>query len=709
MKIRVLLACALLSLFAALAANLPSKEIHGAHGITLPPPPPTAAKPVTDEVSGHTLTDPYRWLEDQDSPETRAWIDSQMHYTQQYLSQVKIRPEIVKRLTELEHVETVGIPIERNDTYFYNKRLPDENQASIYIRKGLHGTDERLIDATKLSADQNTSVHIEDVSKDAALLVYGVREGGADEQTVHVLDVPNRKELADVLPRARYSGVSLAPDSKGLYYSKYEPTGTVVYFHHIGSPVASDEVVLGKEYKGETFGQMELISAEVTENGRYLLISVSHGVPAKREDIYAKDLRTPDAELREMVHGIDSRFTPVNYEDDLYVLTDYKADNYRVVKINMSDPDPGKWQTIIPEGKDVISGLSIVGGKLFATGLHDVVTQTRIFTLDGKQIGTISYPSLGSASDVIGREDSNHGFYLFDSFNIPPAVYHYDVLTGKADVFAKPNVPFNSDQYEVKQVFYNSKDGTRVPMFISSKKGLKRNGHVPTLMYAYGGFLLSQTAHWNPEYAWWMEQGGFYAQPNLRGGGEYGEAWHKAGMFEKKQNVFDDFFGAAEYLVANKYTSPEHLAIRGRSNGGLLMGAALTQRPDLFGAVWVGYPLLDMIRFQKFLVGRWWTSEYGSADDPQQYAYLIKYSPYQNVKPGTKYPAIMLNSGDSDTRVAPLHARKMTAELQAEDGSDRPVLLHYELKAGHSSGVSIQQLVNDTADELAFLWNETSK
>jgi prolyl oligopeptidase len=709
MKIRVLLACALLSLFAALAANLPSKEIHGAHGITLPPPPPTAAKPVTDEVSGHTLTDPYRWLEDQDSPETRAWIDSQMRYTQQYLSQVKIRPEIVKRLTELEHVETVGIPIERNETYFYNKRLPDENQASIYIRKGLRGNDERLIDATKLSADQNTSVHINDVSKDAALLVYGVREGGADERTVHILDVPNRRELADVLPRARYSGVSLAPDSKGLYYSKYELTGTVVYFHHIGSPVASDEVVFGKEYKGETLGQMELISAEVTENGRYLLISVSHGVPAKREDIYAKDLRTPDAELREMVHGIDSRFTPVNYEDDLYVLTDYQADNYHVVKINMSDTNPSKWQTIIPEGKDVISGLSIVGGKLFATGLHDVVTQTRIFTLDGKQIGTISYPSLGSASDVIGREDSNHGFYLFDSFNIPPAVYHYDVSTGKADVFAKPNVPFNSDQYEVKQVFYNSKDGTRVPMFISSKKGLERKGHVPTLMYAYGGFLLSQTAHWNPEYAWWMEQGGFYAQPNLRGGGEYGEAWHKAGMFEKKQNVFDDFFGAAEYLVANKYTSPEHLAIRGRSNGGLLMGAALTQRPDLFGAVWVGYPLLDMIRFQKFLVGRWWTSEYGSADDPQQYAYLIKYSPYQNVKPGTKYPAIMLNSGDSDTRVAPLHARKMTAELQAEDGSDRPVLLHYELKAGHSSGVSIQQLVNDTADELAFLWNETSR
>src|SRR3954464_11528999 len=430
MKIRVLLACALLSLFATLAANLPSKEVHGAHGITLPPPPPTAAKPVTDEVSGHSLTDPYRWLEDQDSPETRAWIDSQMRYTQQYLSQVKIRPEIVKRLTELEHVETVGIPIERNEAYFYNKRLPDENQASIYIRRALHGSDERLIDATKLSADQNTSVHIEDISKDAGLLVYGVREGGADEQTVHLLDVPNRKELEDVLPRARYSGVSLAPDSKGLYYSKYEPTGTIVYFHRIGSAVDSDQLVFGKEYKGEKFGQMQLISAEVTENGRYLIVTVSHGVPAKRVDIYAKDLRTPDAELREMIHGIDSRFTPVNYGDDLYVLTDYQAEDYRVLKVSMNEPAAEKWHTVVPESKDVISDISIVGGKLFVTGLHDVVTQTRVFTLDGKQTGTITYPTLGSASEVHGREDSKHAFYSFESFNIPPAIYHYDVETG---------------------------------------------------------------------------------------------------------------------------------------------------------------------------------------------------------------------------------------------------------------------------------------
>ena len=708
MEIRLLFAGLVLALM-AVAADVPQREIHGTHGITLPPPPPTEVKPVTDTVAGHTLTDPYRWLEDQNSPQTRAWIDAQMRYTEQYLSQVKVRPEIVKRLTELEHVETVGIPIERNDMYFFNKRLPDENQASIYIRKGLQGSDERLIDAIKLSADQNTSVHINDVSKDASLLVYGVREGGADEQSVHMLNVSDRKELPDVLPRARYQGVNLSPDKQGLYYAKYSSEGTLVYYHRVGTSVDSDQMIFGKEYKGERLGQMQLIAARVTENGRYLIITVSHGVPATREDIYAKDLRAPDAELREMIHGIDSRFTPVNYGDDLFILTDYHAENYRVIKLSMADPAEAKWQTIVPQGKDVISGISIAGGKLFVTGLHDVVTETRIFTLDGKQIGTISYPGLGSASEVRGREDSNHSFYTFESFNIPPAVYHYDVATGKAEVFAKPKVPFNSNDYEVKQVFYTSKDGTRVPMFISSKKGLKLDENTPTLMFAYGGFLIPMTAAWSPEFAWWMEQGGFYAQPNLRGGGEYGEDWHKAGMFEKKQNVFDDFFAAAEYLVANKYTSPERLAIRGRSNGGLLMGAALTQRPDLFGAVWVGYPLLDMIRFHKFLVGRWWTSEYGSAENPEQYAYLIKYSPYQNVKPGTKYPAIMLNSGDSDTRVDPLHARKMTAELQADDASDRPVLLHYELKAGHSAGVSIQQLVQDTADELAFLWNETSK
>ncbi len=397
---------------------------------------------------------------------------------------------------------------------------------------------------------------------------------------------------------------------------------------------AEDQLIFGKSFGGDQFGPMELISATVTENGRWLLITVAHGVPAKRVDVYVKDLRGADSPVKAVIHGIDSRFTPVNYEDDLYVLTDQGAENYRVVKIAIKDPAEQKWAKIVPEGKDALTGISIVGGKLFVTGLHDVVTETRVFTLGGKETGRIAYPTLGAASQLVGREEGKEGFYNFQSFNVPPTIYRYEVSTGEQEVFAKPEVPFDSNAYEVKQVFYASKDGTKVPMFISGRKGLKRDGSAPALMAAYGGFLVSETPVWNPMYAWWMEQGGFYAQPNLRGGGEYGEKWHKAGMFAHKQNVFDDFFAAAEYLTANRYTTAKRLAISGRSNGGLLMGAAMTQQPELFGAIWCGYPLLDMIRFQHFLVGRWWTAEYGSAEDPEQFKYLIKYSPYQNVHAG---------------------------------------------------------------------------
>jgi len=701
-----LLAVLLLSLVVC-AADKPS-EVKGGSGIILPPPPATEAKPVTEDIHGTTLTDPYRWLEDGKSPETRAWIGEQMKYTDQYLSQVKIRPEIVKELTRLERVESYSIPIERGGNYFFKKRLADENQGSIYVRHGLRGQDERQVDATMLSTDQNTSVQINDISKDGTLLVYGTRSGGADEEAVHVLEVARKHDLPDTLPSARYSGIQLSPDKQGLYYARFDPAGSLVFYHKLGSPASSDELIFGKSFEGESFGPMELIGAEITENERYLMITVAHGVPPKREDIYMKDLRKPDAPIRQVIHGIDNRFQPVNYGDDLFVMTDYGAPNYRVVKLQIADPQPQHWSEIVREGKDVISGISIVGGKLFVTGLHDVVTETRIFTPEGKQVGDISYPTLGAATELYGLTDSNEGFYSFESFIIPPTIYHYDVETGKTEVFAKPTVPFASDQYEVKQVFYTSKDGTRVPMFISSKKGVKRDGTTPTLMFAYGGFLVNLTPSWNPEYAWWMEQGGFYAQPNLRGGGEYGEKWHQAGMFEHKQNVFDDFFTAGDYLIKEKYTSPERFAIRGRSNGGLLMGVAMTQHPEMFGAIWCGYPLLDMIRFQKFLVGKWWTAEYGSADNADQFPYLLKYSPYQNVKPGTKFPAIMFNTGDSDTRVDPLHARKMTSLVQADNASDRPILLHYQTVSGHSSGVSITQAISDTADELSFLWNEVS-
>jgi prolyl oligopeptidase len=691
-----------------LAAERPS-EVKGGNGIVLPPPPATEAKPVTEDIHGTTLTDPYRWLEDGKSPETRTWIDGQMKYTEQYLSQVKVRPEIVNELTKLERVESYSIPIERGGKYFFKKRLADENQGSIYMRRGLHGQDTRLVDAAKLSADQNTSVQINDISKDGTLLVYGTRSGGADEESVHILDVAKSKDLADSLPTARYSGIQLSPDKLGLYYARFDPAGSLVFYHKLGSPAASDELIFGKNFEGESFGPMELIGAEITENERYLMITVAHGVPAKRVDIYMKDLRKANSLIRPIIHGIDSRFEAVNYGDDLYVLTDHQSPNYRVIKVQINDPQPDHWTNVVREGKDVISGISIVGGKLFVTGLHDVVTETRVFTLEGKQTGEIAYPTLGAATDLEGRSDSNEGFYSFESFIIPPTIYHYDVKTRKTEIFAKPTVPFASDQYEVKQVFYTSKDGTRVPMFISSKKGVKRDGNTPTLMFAYGGFLVNLDPTWNPEYAWWMEQGGFYAQPNLRGGGEYGEKWHQAGMFEHKQNVFDDFFAAGQYLIDEKYTSTPRLAIRGRSNGGLLMGVAMTQHPEMFGAIWCGYPLLDMIRFQSFLVGKWWTAEYGSSDNADQFPYLLKYSPYQNVKAGTKFPAIMFNTGDSDTRVDPLHARKMTALVQADNANDRPILLHYQTVSGHSSGVSITQAINDTADELSFLWNEVSR
>ncbi len=689
----------------AFAADKPS-EIKGGNGIILPPPPATETNPVTETIHGTTLTDPYRWLEDAKSPATRAWLDTQMKYTEQYLSQVKVRPEIVSELTKLERVETYSIPVERGGIYFFTKRLADENQGSIYMRRGLHGQDERLVDATKMSADQNTSVHINDISKDGTLLVYGVRAGGADEESVHILDISKKQELPDAMPAARYAGIQLSPDKQGLYYARFDPTGTLVFYHKLGSAAASDELIFGKSFESETFGPMELMGAEITENERYLVITVNHGVPPKRVDVYVKDLRKPDSKIHPLIRGIDSRFSPSNYEDDFYVLTDYEAPNYRVVKVAVADPQPDHWKTILPEGKDVIEGISIVGGKLFVTGLHDVVTETRIYTLDGKADGKITYPTLGSATLLFGRGDAKEGFYSFESFIIPPAIYRYDVATGKTEIFAKPNVPFASEQYEVKQVFYKSKDGTSVPMFVSSKKGVKRDGNTPTLMFAYGGFLVNLTPSWNPEYAWWMQQGGYYAQPNLRGGGEYGEKWHQAGMFEHKQNVFDDFFAAAQYLIDEKYTSTPRLAVRGRSNGGLLMGVAMTQHPEMFGAIWCGYPLLDMIRFQNFLVGKWWTAEYGSSENADQFPYLLKYSPYHNVKPGMKFPAIMFNTGDSDTRVDPLHARKMTALVQADNVNDRPILLHYQTISGHSSGVSITQAIKDTADELAFLWNE---
>jgi prolyl oligopeptidase len=535
-----------------------------------------------------------------------------------------------------------------------------------------------------------------------------VRQGGADEQSIRVFNVRTGKTLEDELPTARYGSVSFAQDGASFYYTRNDKAGTLLYRHVLGERTSRDTLLFGREFHGELLGPIDFFGAHVTDDGHYLVVQISRGVPAKREDIVFRDLTKPAAPFEILVWGLDARFSAAYAQGGWYVKTDYKAPKSRIL---LASPGylPEDWKTIIPEAAEPIDEFSIVGGKLYVGRLKDVLPETSIYTLAGKLTGRVEYDGIGSASGLSGRPSQRYGFFSFDSFIQPPTIYRFDTVTGKREVFAQPKVPFDSSQYELKQVFYTSKDGTRVPIFIAGKKGLKQNGSARLLMTGYGGFTVSETPHWNPAYAWWIEQGGWFALPNLRGGGEYGESWHQAGMFERKQNVFDDWFAAAEYLIAHKYTSAAYLAIRGRSNGGLLMGASITQRPELFSAVWCGYPLLDMLRYQKFLVGAYWTTEYGSAEKEKQFPALLAYSPYHQVKAGTAYPAVMFFTGDNDTRVDPLHARKMTPLLQAASSSGRPVLLHYSLSGGHSAGVSVEQQIDDDADELAFLWTETGQ
>ncbi len=697
-----------LALLAILGVNAVAQAIHGRDGIALPPPPAVEKIPVTDDYFGTKITDDYRWLEDAKSPETRAFIDAENTYTARYLEQARIRPQAADDLDALENVSVTSAPLERAGSYFFMKRLVGEQQPSIYVRHGWTGKDKRLVDPAQFSRDPNTSVQIADVSRDGTLLAYAVKNGGADEASIHVFNVTTGKTLPDELPAARYFSVQFAPDGASLYYARYNKQGTLLYQHLLGTRVFRDTLLFGREFRGEPLAGDDLFSGAVTDDGRYLVVQIDRGVPARRVDIVFRDLTKPDSYFDVLVWGLDSRFDAIYAQGAWYVKTDYKAPNGAIFR---ADPGimPDAWTPIVPQGQDAIDSWSIVGGKIYVNRLQDVKTETSVYTLDGKPAGAIDYQGIGAASALSGRTTDRYGYFSFESFIDPWTIYRLDTETGKREVFFRPRIPFDSSQYELKQVFFKSKDGTRIPMFIAGEKGLKRDGTERLLMTAYGGFNLSILPSWSPEAAWWMEQGGWFAEPNLRGGGEYGESWHQQGMFGKKQNVFDDFYAAAEYLIANQYTSPQHLAITGRSNGGLLMGAAITQRPHLFSAVLCGYPLLDMLRYQKFLVGSYWTTEYGSAENEKQFPYLLKYSPYQNVKAGTAYPAVMFFTGDSDTRVDPLHARKMTALLQSASSSGRPILLHDSLSGGHSAGVGIDQKIQDDADQLAFLWTETGQ
>jgi prolyl oligopeptidase len=683
-----------------------NQAIHGRDGITLPAPPAVDATPVTDDYFGTKIVDPYRWLEDAKSPETRAYIDAQNAYTQRYLKQARIRPQVVDDLDALEHVARWSAPVERNGNLFFTKRLASEEQASIYIRRGYAGKDERVIDPAQLSRDSNTSVSLSAVSHDGELLVYGVRQGGADETALRIYNVKTGKTLEDELPAGLYRSVAFTPDKTGFFYTIQKRAGTLLYEHKIGERPSKDALLFGREFRGEPLGPIDLFSASVTEDEHYLVVTITRGVPARRVDIVFRDLTKPDSFFETLIWGIDSRFNAIRAENAWYVRTDYKAPNYRIYKA-----DPGiaveAWTPVVPESADVMDDFSIAGNKMYVRRLHDVQTEITAYTLAGKPLGKVDVGGVGTASGIMGRMGQRYAYFSFESYIQPPTLYRLDTLTGKHEIFFTPQVPFNTADYELKEVFYTSKDGTKVPMFIGGKKRLKQDGTLRLLMSGYGGFNLSELPHWNPEWAWWMSQGGWFAFPNMRGGGEYGEKWHQAGMFEKKQNVFDDWFAAARYLIDNKYTAAGHFAITGRSNGGLLMGASFTQHPELFAAVWCGYPLLDMLRYQKFEQGPQWTTEYGSAENEKQFPYLLKYSPYQNVKAGTAYPAIMFFTGDSDTRVDPLHARKMTPLVQAASAGRRPVLLHYSLAGGHSEGVSVEQAVQDHADEMTFLWVES--
>ncbi|HEU5335238.1 MAG TPA: prolyl oligopeptidase family serine peptidase, partial [Terriglobales bacterium] len=598
-----------------------------------------------DVMHGVTIQDPYRWLEDQNSPETRAWINAQNAYSRSILNKLADRDRISRRLSELMKVDDIQAPVERNGRYFFRRRRADQDLFVIYMRQGATGKDEMLVDPHSMSADHSVSVDIRGVSPDGRLLAYGIRRGGADETEVHFMDVSTRKLLPEFLPSGRYFDVSFLPANSGVYYSLMGDKSPHVRFHKLGTDPAHDVEVFGGNY-----GSSNIILSRVTEDGRYLILHVLYGAAADKTEIFCQDL-TGKGPIRPLVQGIDARFFGAPGGEHLYVWTNWKAVNGRVLDIDLRHPVPQEsWPEVVPQGPDVIDDFDAAGGKLMVKYLHNVSSQIRIFEPDGKPDGEITFPTLGTVDRISGRWQGREVFFDFSSFHVPPTIYRYDLTSKTKSVWARENVPLDSGRFELRQVWYRSKDGTRVPMFLLSQKGLKPDGATPVLMTAYGGFNLSMAPRFSPEAVLWVEHGGIFALPNLRGGGEFGEQWHRAGMLGRKQNVFDDFFAAAEWLIRLHYTNPSRLAIEGRSNGGLLMGAAMTQRPDLYRAIICGYPLLDMLRYQKFLVARFWVPEYGTAENAEQFKYLYAYSPYQHVKKEGKYPAVLFETGDSDTR-----------------------------------------------------------
>ena len=666
-------------------------------GVTVPPPPPTEVREAVDTLHGVDVPDPYRWLEDQEAPDTRAWIDAQNAYTDTVLGALPGRDALRGVAAAVLERDAIGLPNERGGRYFYSRRGADQDLAVVYVREGLDGPERVLIDPHPMSPDHTTSVELRDISDDGGQVAYAVREGGVDEVSIRVRAVETGDDLDDALPPARYGEVTLTPDARGLYYERYGDVTPRVMYHAFGTPLADDVRLFGAGYE-----RHQIPVTVVSDDGRWMVVHVIEGSSGPTE-IHVKDLAHDTPFVTAIADGVSESWAGFA-GGRLVIVTNLDAPNKRVVLADPADPSADRWREVIPERDDVvIEGAEALGGRLAVSYLKDVQPRVAIHELDGTHVRDIAFDTIGSVGGGSGRWTSDETFFTFETFHVPRTIYRYDLATGEQTVWAEPELPVDTAAYRVTQRWFASKDGTRVPMFVVHRPDAALDGGHPTLLTGYGGFNLSQTPRFSALATTWLQSGGVFALANMRGGSEFGEEWHRAGMLANKQNVFDDFIAAAEHLVEAGYTSPEHLAIRGGSNGGLLVGAVSNQRPDLFGAVVCTYPLLDMVRYHQFLVASFWVPEYGSSEDPEQFAYIHAYSPYHNVIEGGDYPATLYLSGDGDTRVAPLHARKMAALMQEKNGSDNPILLRYHTQAGHSGGQPVSQQIDEMVDTVSFL------
>lgn len=674
--------------------------------------PDTKRGDVVDHLHGIEVPDPYRWLEDDNSEETAAWVEAQNEVTFGYLEEIEEREKIEKRLTELWNYERFGTPWKRAGQYFFSRNSGLQNQSVVFTTESLDGEPRVLIDPNELSEDGTIALSGYEVSHDGKFVAYSLSRSGSDWIEWRVKNVETGEDLPDLVEWSKFSGAAWSVDNAGFYYSRYdapvegeELKGSnyyqKVFYHRLGTPQSEDELIYERNDEAE-WG----FNAYATDDGNYLVIYVRSGAGGKNA-VFFKELGKEGAEVVELLPDFDARYSVVGNEGSLlWIRTDLDAPRGRLIAIDLEKPAKENWKTLIPESKDTLRSVRLVGDQFVVVYMKDAHSAVTRVALDGEVLGEIELPGIGTVGGFGGKRHHRETFYSFSSFTAPSTIYRYDFDKNESTLFRSPDLKFDPKAFETRQVFYPSKDGTKIPMFIVHQKGLELNGKNPTLLYAYGGFNISILPRFSSSIIAWLEMGGVYAVPNLRGGGEYGEEWHEAGMREKKQNVFDDFVAAAEWLIANKYTSSEKLAISGGSNGGLLVGACMTQRPELFAACLPAVGVMDMLRFHKFTIGWAWTKEFGDPDDPEDFKPIYAYSPLHNLKEGVKYPSTMITTADHDDRVVPAHSFKFAAELQRVHGGENPVLIRIETKAGHGAGKPTSKRIAEAADKWAFLVRE---